>query len=133
MSEWYHRVRWYTPEAIASMKSKSVKDRVHRVLGRVGTIWDKSVCGFSETRKLETMLDTLNDSGLDKVNDVRRKAEDVKAALDNVLVLIGQLEASALELSDEMWEQDEEENEKTREAERKECEAYAARKKAEDA
>ena len=102
MSEWYHQIKWYSKEALELMITSSVKDHVNRVLTKVIVVFDKAVVGFSETRKLETLLGTLNGSGLDGVEDVLCKTEQVKGALDESMALINQLEVSALQLYDEM-------------------------------
>ena len=101
---WYNQIRWYSESEIATMRSSPVEIRINMILNKANVVLDKSFVSLYEVRRLEELLDTLNNSELDGVEHLRRKVVQVKRAINDSLALAQQLDGLVMRLYEELNE-----------------------------
>ena len=78
--------------------------RINMILNKANVVLDKSFVSLYEVRRLEELLDTLNNSELDGVEHLRRKVVQVKRAVNDSLALTQQLDGLVMRLYEELNE-----------------------------
>ena len=77
---------------------------INTILNKSNVVLDKSLVSLYEVRRLEELLDTLNNSELDGVEHLRRKVVQVKRAVNDSLALTQQLDGLVMRLYEELNE-----------------------------
>ena len=78
--------------------------RINIILNKANVVLDKCFVSLYEVRRLEELLDTLNNSELDGVEHLRRKVVQVKRAVNDSLALAQQLDGLVMRLYEELNE-----------------------------
>ena len=86
------------------MRTSPVEIRINMILNKANVVLDKSFVSLYEVRRLEELLDTLNNSELDGVQHLRRKVVQVKRAVNDSLALAQQLDGLVMRLYEELNE-----------------------------
>ena len=86
------------------MRTSPVEIRINIILNKANVVLDKSFVSLYEVRRLEELLDTLNNSELDGVEHLRRKVVQVKRAVNDSLALAQQLDGLVMRLYEELNE-----------------------------
>ena len=86
------------------MRTSPVEIRINMILNKANVVLDKSFVSLYEVRRLEELLDTLNNSELDGVEHLRRKVVQVKRAVNDSLALAQQLDGLVMRLYEELNE-----------------------------
>lgn len=106
MTEWYHTHEEYSAAELEHIRLDSVEARIDDVLDKIKKVETNAIVCYRETKKMELVLVSLRNSDLSGVQEVHKKIEQTKEALDYSLMVINQLEDLGLKLFHEMKEKE---------------------------